>query len=196
MAAERKGKGRGPVKGKTILTQVWLNNLQKLGQPDNFYYFSLFQYDCHFWRWAVLAALQAPITVRHLWTMENRQQNWYKQKKMSRKLKCQSCVGCLFWLMVMIRWFLWNAFFCYITTRFVPYVSNWNFNTPYPPSAEANWVISLILFLLYFMLRMLHVSTIDTACAKAVKGIFKNCAYYWIVCSTDKENTGDMRVLH
>lgn len=121
---------------------------------------------------------------------------WYKQKKMSRKLRCQSCVGCLFWLMMMIRWFLWNAFFCYVTTRFVPYVSNGNFNTPYSPSAEANWVISLMLSLLYFMLRMLHVSTINAACAEAVKGIFKSCAFYWILCSTDKENPGDTRVLH
>lgn len=39
-------------------------------------------------------------------------------------------------------------------------------------------------------------STIDAVCAKAVKGIFKSCAYYWILCSTDKENTGDRRVLH
>jgi len=52
----------------------------------------------------------------------------------------------------------------------------------------------LSFYLLYFMLRMLRVSTIYTAHDEVVKGMFKSRAYRWILCSADK--TIQVRQLH
>lgn len=131
---ERGRQGGGPVKGERILIQARWNNVQNLGQVDNFITFSFF---------IIIAISESGLcllvskllSVRHLQTKENRQHIQYEQKKMSRKLKCQGCVGSLFWLMRMRRWFVWNIFFCFVTTRFVPYVSNWNFNK-HPPTSQ------------------------------------------------------------